>query len=178
MREAVKRFPDEDPMRLGFQYARQDVRFPSDIALAFEVRHIAWKDGWAWVEVTGENYVADIAALLQKEGSRWYVRGIVNPAYVTCPDEHACLDVLAYLYRIFQAKAAAAPRDIFPEGDAACAAEGNPCRAGGASGKGVRNAGRQGARYGAPTQSRWHGAVRTRDGGYAEGKEPFGVSVR
>jgi hypothetical protein len=115
VREAVKRFPDEDPMRLGFQYARQDVRFPSDIALAFEVRHIAWKDGWAWVEVTGENYVADIAALLQKEGSRWYVRGIVNPAYVTCPDEHACLDVLAYLYRIFQAKAAAAPRDIFPE---------------------------------------------------------------
>jgi len=115
LREAIKRFPDEDPMRLGFQYARQDVRFPPDIELAFEVRHIAWKDGWAWAEVTGENYVADIAALLQKEGNRWHVRGIVNPAYVRCPDEQSCLDVLAYLYRTFQAKASTAPRDIFPD---------------------------------------------------------------
>ncbi|MEJ5252323.1 MAG: hypothetical protein HPY54_04725 [Chthonomonadetes bacterium] len=114
LREAVKRFPDEDPLRLGFKYLRQDVRLPSDIDPLFEVRHLAWKDEWAWVEVTAKNYVADIAALLQKEGSQWHVRGIVNPAYVLCPDEETGMDVLAYLYRTFQAKASAVPRDIFP----------------------------------------------------------------
>ncbi|BCW96147.1 MAG: hypothetical protein WHS44_08825 [Fimbriimonadales bacterium] len=114
LRESVKRFPDEDPLRMGFRYLREDVRFPSDIELAFAVTHIAWREDWAWVEVTAENYVAELAALLHKEDNRWQVKGIVNPAYVRCPDETASLDVLAYLYRLFQARVSEVPREIFP----------------------------------------------------------------
>jgi hypothetical protein len=118
LREALKRFPDEDPMGLGFSYKRADVRFPSDIELAFTVNYLKVRDGWAWIEVTSDNYVADIAALLRKDEGRWRVKGIVNPAYFVCPSEIECLDVFAFLYRRFMEKIPTVPREVFPEIDA------------------------------------------------------------
>ncbi|MDW8321319.1 MAG: hypothetical protein RMM08_08145, partial [Armatimonadota bacterium] len=115
LRDAIKRFPDEDPLGLGFRYQRPDVRLPAGLEITLRVHHLGVQDGWAWVEAEGEDYVLEIAALLRKESGQWKVRGIVNPAYVVCPDEATCLDVLAFLYRSFQAKAPQVPQQIFPE---------------------------------------------------------------
>lgn len=114
LREALQRFPDEDPMGLGFRYQRPDVRLPADAQPTLQVNHLGIKDGWAWVEVEGEDYVLEVAALLRHEGGRWRVKGIVNPVYAVCSDAVACRDVMAFLYGAFQAKAPEAPREIFP----------------------------------------------------------------
>ncbi|WP_167481858.1 beta/gamma crystallin-related protein [Thermus caldilimi] len=111
--EALKRFPDEDPAGLGFRYERADVRLSQDIDVRLKLRHLIEKDGWAWVEAQGENYAFEVIALLHKEGEQWRVKGVVNPAYVACPEES--VDVLAFLYRSFQEKLPQVPTEIFPE---------------------------------------------------------------
>ncbi len=122
LREGLKQFPDKEPSGIVFEYKREDVRLAKWFIeegkeITFIVNHFKVKDDWAWLEVEGENYGIDIAALLQKNEGKWVVRGLVRPSYVVCLSYEECVDVKAYIYKRFMEKFSLAPADIFPKVD-------------------------------------------------------------
>jgi len=96
---------------------RRHMKGVSGLDMVFVVRHLAVKDGWAWIETNpqsrdGKNRYEPVDALLHREEDGWAVSE-VRPCCAECEEDPDCSDLQRW-YRKLLREIPGLPAEIFP----------------------------------------------------------------